>query len=124
MKGITSSFTGNPDPHFKRVTCLDCHDVKNSTESAAQYADRCAYCHNDHYRDLFYQWSSTWQSQENSMDTILINMDRMSEAEYHSIQSRIREARSVNFHNFELSQGMWRTIEKEQLQKYHEAEQP
>jgi len=112
MKGIASSITGNPDPHFQRLTCLDCHNVENTTVAPAQYAARCASCHNDHYRDLFYQWSSTLQSQQNLAEAILANTDINDETEYHSIKSAIQETQSIKFHNLELAQSLWTSIEK------------
>ena len=69
-QALASTLTGivlPPDPHHGRVTCTECHDTTRTRQSSASYADRCADCHTNAYRRLFYQWQQHLHARGNDL---------------------------------------------------------
>ena len=101
MQGITELWQDSyePDPHFNRITCTDCHDTTTNKQSVEEFADRCISCHNDDYGKLFYNWLETF------------NMNSF-KADGNVSDDLIEEINAVGFHNIKMSSSIWNDILK------------
>jgi len=94
----------DPDPHFDRVACIDCHDMNDSRQSMDRYAQRCADCHNDQYASLAFQWAQSLQRRQAAVEHLMGSQgDTSSEA----IGADLSEAMQSGFHHLHLTQQLY-----------------
>ncbi len=97
MQGITTlqKKSLEPDPHWKRVACTDCHDTSVANQSTRDYANRCVACHNEDYGQLYYNWLKTVD-------------DHISQADEKVPDEIIKQIEAIGFHHIRLSTSLWK----------------
>jgi nitrate/TMAO reductase-like tetraheme cytochrome c subunit len=101
---------GTINPHAGRVSCVQCHSPDRQNQSPAEYARACQTCHNRRYGDLFYNWMKSFDSRESQAK---VNLERLREhdaPEAKTLEQRIEQTRSTEFHNLELALRLWDDI--------------
>ncbi len=83
------------DPHWNRITCVDCHNTNIVRQSAKNYADRCVSCHNSHYRQFFHDWLKVFNGSHSQASGILED-------------DIIQQLKGIGFHNIQMSSSMWK----------------
>jgi len=89
-----------PDPHFGRVVCSDCHDMTIPKQVMAGYARRCAECHNDRYASLALQWAQALQQRQSAVERFAQQLSDTRRAE---IDADLSEATDCGFHHLRLA---------------------
>jgi cytochrome b subunit of formate dehydrogenase len=103
LAGQATSLKLDPDPHFNRLACIDCHDLSTPEQSKAQFAARCAECHTPHYEALFENWQASLSRQQNIL-TNRVNQAPLTPALRESLHQRLQEASRIGFHHMTLAQ--------------------
>lgn len=91
MQGQWETQQYDPDPHFNRIKCTDCHNTEQPAMSSADYAQNCVNCHNEHYHKLFYDWSKAIHQDQVAIQRLYGDLDkevpdRMATVGFHNIQ--------------------------------------
>ena len=100
MRGQARQLQIDPDPHFGRVACLDCHDMNTAKQSMASHAQRCADCHNGQYMQLAYQWAQTLQQRHSDAEQLA---ERASGTRKREIEADLSEAIDCGLHHLHLT---------------------
>ena len=103
LEGKTTWVEVNPDPHAGRVACTDCHLTDKPAQSPAEYAQRCASCHNQHYRDLFYDWSKSLHNRQMEAEESLDILRKENARDIDELGERYKMAKIVGLHNVSLA---------------------
>jgi cytochrome b subunit of formate dehydrogenase len=103
LEGRTAFVGVSPDPHFGRVTCEDCHLTDQPDQSAAEYAQRCVNCHNEHYRDLFYDWSKALHRRQAETEESLRVLRQENVTSIATLVEEYHIAKIVGLHNISLA---------------------
>jgi len=101
---------GQPEPHAKRVLCVQCHPPGRQYQTPTDYARACEACHNRHYGGLFYDWMKSLGSRESRAKVILEHLREHNVPEAKVLEQRIKQARSTGFHNLVLALELWDDI--------------
>lgn len=91
-----------PDPHWGRVVCINCHNTNTTHQSAENYADHCVSCHNSHYGKLFYDWSKVFHDYSSETSGILED-------------DTIEQLKGVGLHNIQMSELLWNEAIKKSI---------
>jgi len=110
LEGKAESLESDPDPHYGRLSCTDCHDVSRPAQRLSEFAARCMDCHNTHYGTLFYAWSENLVRSQILVQQALESIEDLSDEQKRMLEERIREAQQVGFHNLRLAQQLWRGL--------------
>lgn len=114
MQGLSESITGESDPHFGRIACIDCHSVDGPRQEPQEYARRCAKCHGASYGKLYYSWAESLRMSRLEAEQRLQNIPDSQNEERVNLEERIHEATVIGFHNLDLAREMWNNIRKTQ----------
>ena len=104
LRGQARHLQMDPDPHFNRVACIDCHDMNVPTQSMASHAQRCAECHNDQYAPLAYRWAETLQQQRTAVQRLVAQRPDLA-AE--GLQIALQEAEECGLHHVQLTRRLY-----------------
>jgi hypothetical protein len=85
-----------PDPHNGRVKCIDCHATSTPLYTPAQFADACAKCHTDRYRNLYFDWRRSLDERVAAASVRLKSEDPAHESD---LSRRLNEAQQIGIHN-------------------------
>jgi hypothetical protein len=95
MAGKIGALTLAADPHQGRVKCIDCHAPGAPESTPAQFAEACAKCHTDRYRDLYFDW-------RRSLDQRIASASATVKADptnAKQLSQRLAEVQVVGIHN-------------------------
>lgn len=96
LQGQSRPLQVEPDPHFGRVACMECHDMNVPRQSFASHAQHCAECHNDQYAKLAYRWAQTLQQEQSAVEQrVDVTKD--------DLHADLAEARQCGFHHLHLT---------------------
>jgi hypothetical protein len=115
LRGQAGQLQVEPDPHFDRVACIDCHDMSVSRQSMASHAERCADCHNDQYAQLAYEWAQTFQQKRSAIER---RARQRAEVPSDEIDVALSQAARSGFHHLHLTQQLYDRL----LKKLEEAD--
>ena len=104
LRGRSRRLQIEPDPHFGRVACIDCHDVNVPRQPMASHARRCADCHNDQYAQLAYQWAQALQQRQAAVERLAQQLDTVSARE---MRADLDEAVDCGFHHVHLTRQLY-----------------
>jgi len=100
QRGRARGLQIEPDPHFTRVACSDCHEMSVPRQAMASYARRCAECHNDRYVSLALQWAQTLQERQSAVERLAEQLGDTRRAE---VDANLSEATDCGFHHLHLA---------------------
>jgi len=103
LRGRTKSLQVDPDPHFDRIACTDCHDMNFPRQSLVRYARRCADCHNDQYTQLAFQWARTLEKRRSEIERLAGKDNVASE----QTREDLSEAAECGFHHLQLTRQLY-----------------
>lgn len=119
LRGQAQQLQIEPDPHFERVACTDCHDMSVARQSMASHAQRCADCHNDQYAQLAYDWERSFQRRRSAIERLV---EQRADAPANEVATDLSEAAQCGLHHLHLTQQLYDRI-LERL-KAEESEEP
>jgi hypothetical protein len=112
LVGQASTLQLDPDPHFGRTACTDCHDVSLRRQSEESFAARCASCHNSHYHTLFWNWKNTHAKQKDLLQR-QIKLSPQTDEQHKSMEQKLSEATRIGFHHLQLSRQLIKQLQHE-----------
>lgn len=110
VKLQSAQIAGTINPHFGRVSCVQCHSPERKCQTPAEYANACRNCHNQHYEELFYNWAKSFNSRESRAKVMLEHLLKRNEPQAKALEQEIEQARNTGFHNLVFALKLWDEI--------------
>ena len=101
---------GGADPHAGRVSCTQCHNPDQQSQTLAEYASACRTCHNRHYEQLFYDWIKSLNLRESQARLVVEHLRDPNTLQAKALARKISQAKSVGFHNLALALKLWTEV--------------
>jgi cytochrome b subunit of formate dehydrogenase len=111
LKGRSSTLQLDPDPHFGRTACTDCHDLSTPRQSEESFAAGCASCHNSHYHTLFWSWKDTQVKQRDLLQS-QIKLSAQTDEHRKLMEQKLSEATRIGFHHLQLSRQLFDQLQQ------------
>ncbi len=112
LAGRGATLRLDPDPHFGRTACTDCHDASAPSQPGERFAARCGACHNARYQTLFWNWKNTHTQQKDLLQR-QIRQSAQTDEQRASMEQRLVEATRIGFHHLQLSRQLFEGLRKE-----------